>query len=326
MNARLDAFRGITLIVLLNSCLVAPMTRANPGPPPGPCCFPGGGCQFLPSWQCDQQGGQWLGVDVPCDPNPCLGACCTEEDACIVTDCWNCVVPGGRFLGPNVSCESDTCSVPVGACCFPGTGCLVLSEANCSQWGGLWVGRHVPCSPSPCYYGACCSGLGTCICMGYWDCVSSLGRFLGAETTCDNDPCALGACCLDDGSCVVAHEDECVARGGTFTHEGYPCSSACESSGAPSHSIGREADLVAVPNPFVERTALTIPDAIPGEVSCQILDVRGRLVRTLRGDGVTRVLRWDGRDDVGRSVPAGAYFVRLPIGKSRLNAIIWRVR
>ncbi|MBZ0269462.1 hypothetical protein K8I85_15005 [bacterium] len=40
-------------------------------------------------------------------------------------------------------------------------------------------------------------------------------------------------------------------------------------------------------------------------------DVRGRLVRTLRLPAAAAEVAWDGRDDAGHPVPAGAYFVRL---------------
>jgi hypothetical protein len=50
----------------------------------------------------------------------------------------------------------------------------------------------------------------------------------------------------------------------------------------------------------------------------EVHDVTGRRVRTL-GTGLTlgraRIV-WDGRDDAGRAVAAGIYFVRLEVGES----------
>ena len=52
------------------------------------------------------------------------------------------------------------------------------------------------------------------------------------------------------------------------------------------------------------------PAAAPLEV--QVMDLGGRLVRTLAGPPAGQggaILRWDGRDEVGRRAPAGHYFV-----------------
>ena len=68
------------------------------------------------------------------------------------------------------------------------------------------------------------------------------------------------------------------------------------------------------PNPFNPRTVLafTLPAAGPAVV--EVFDAGGRRVRTLwRGPlpaGRSTVL-WDGRDDAGRDVAAGAYLARL---------------
>ena len=68
------------------------------------------------------------------------------------------------------------------------------------------------------------------------------------------------------------------------------------------------------PNPFNPQTtiAFTLPTA--GPVTLEVLDMRGRLVRTVyQGDlpRGTHRLDWDGRDAVGRIVAAGTYFARL---------------
>jgi len=72
--------------------------------------------------------------------------------------------------------------------------------------------------------------------------------------------------------------------------------------------------LPNVPNPFNPMTEIRFELAAPQAVSLRIYDVTGRLVREL-ADGPlptgphTRV--WQGRDDSGRPVPSGAYYVRL---------------
>jgi flagellar hook assembly protein FlgD len=55
----------------------------------------------------------------------------------------------------------------------------------------------------------------------------------------------------------------------------------------------------------------------PGEYRVEIFDAAGRRVRT-HADRADRPglhdWRWDGLDDVGRGVPAGAYFCRVSAG------------
>jgi len=69
--------------------------------------------------------------------------------------------------------------------------------------------------------------------------------------------------------------------------------------------------LTAYPNPFNPRTTLRLELPAAGVATVAIHDAAGRLVRTLLAEGAaagTRELVWDGRDDAGRAVAAGAYF------------------
>ena len=71
------------------------------------------------------------------------------------------------------------------------------------------------------------------------------------------------------------------------------------------------------PSPFVESTALRFDLASAGTAHLEIFDVRGRHVRTLvdgRLEAGQHTPVWDGRDDTGRTVAAGVYFVRLETG------------
>jgi hypothetical protein len=75
--------------------------------------------------------------------------------------------------------------------------------------------------------------------------------------------------------------------------------------------------LVAGPNPF--SGAIDIELSVPGDdaASVTIHDVHGRLVRTLADGRANERLRmaWDGRDDAGRPVAGGPYFVRSRVGE-----------
>ena len=63
--------------------------------------------------------------------------------------------------------------------------------------------------------------------------------------------------------------------------------------------------IVAYPNPFTNETHLSIPSNA-GRV--RIFDLAGRAVRTLQG---AARLTWDGRDDSGRALGNGVYWVRV---------------
>ncbi len=68
------------------------------------------------------------------------------------------------------------------------------------------------------------------------------------------------------------------------------------------------------PNPFNPRTTIEFALTEAGVVDLAVFDVRGRRIRELdreyRSAGRYQV-SWNGRDQAGRGVPAGAYFCRL---------------
>jgi len=72
--------------------------------------------------------------------------------------------------------------------------------------------------------------------------------------------------------------------------------------------------LPGAPNPFRDRLWIGFDIARPGRAELALYDASGRRLRTLF-DGwlppMRRALVWDGRDDQGRPLPSGAYFLRL---------------
>jgi len=74
----------------------------------------------------------------------------------------------------------------------------------------------------------------------------------------------------------------------------------------------------AAPNPFKrDGTAISYRVGDNGPVSVRIFSVNGQLVRSLREEYATPgayEVRWNGRDDAGRTMPSGIYFVSVKQG------------
>jgi len=87
--------------------------------------------------------------------------------------------------------------------------------------------------------------------------------------------------------------------------------------------------LAAAPNPFNPRTELSFSAPRADGVVLEVIDLRGRRVRTLVDGAVPpgpRTARWDGADDAGRPVAAGVYFARLAQGGSAITTRLVLVR
>jgi hypothetical protein len=87
--------------------------------------------------------------------------------------------------------------------------------------------------------------------------------------------------------------------------------------------------LPSSPNPFRGATAVRFELARTAEVSVGIFDITGRRVRVLadglRGGG-RHTLSWDGRDDSGRALSDGIYFLRLSTAGARQSRPIVLLR
>lgn len=81
-----------------------------------------------------------------------------------------------------------------------------------------------------------------------------------------------------------------------------------------SRDASRPALLISSPNPLIDHASLFFELPRPASVDIQVFDAAGRHVcRVFRGavSGGRHVMRWNGRDDAGRVVASGTYFVRL---------------
>jgi hypothetical protein len=76
--------------------------------------------------------------------------------------------------------------------------------------------------------------------------------------------------------------------------------------------------LTAAPNPFNPATVFRLELAASARVDITVLDLRGRLIRTLASGDLmpagSHEFRWDGRDDRGGGIPSGTYLVRARAG------------
>ncbi len=90
-----------------------------------------------------------------------------------------------------------------------------------------------------------------------------------------------------------------------------------DSSAVPAHVAGLFELEPAAPNPFNPSTRISFRLAEPTDVRLTIVDISGRLVKTLLvapREAGTHSLTWDGRSEAGRRVASGTYFARLSVG------------
>ncbi len=92
-------------------------------------------------------------------------------------------------------------------------------------------------------------------------------------------------------------------------------------SGVMSAGVGNTPFIYSLkpisPNPFVNNAVINFSIAKPENVSINIYDVSGRLVKTIvneKRDAGVYSERWNGRDNLNRRVAAGVYFTRLESG------------
>jgi flagellar hook assembly protein FlgD len=85
----------------------------------------------------------------------------------------------------------------------------------------------------------------------------------------------------------------------------------------------------AWPNPFNPATELRFELAASEFVRAEVLDLRGRLVRTLVAaslDAGAHAAFWDGTDESGRAVASGTYLWRLRAGSRQFTGKMSLVR
>jgi len=165
------------------------------------------------------------------------------------------------------------------------------------------------------FAGACCQPDGTCSLMLDAGCTSP-GIWQGAGTICNPNPCLLGACCLYL-ACEIYTPETCAYHGGNYRGNG----TLCEPNPCPD-LLGADdgtpdamwLQLRVVPNPSAGGMMIRCQMPTRTKATLDVFDASGRMVRRLHEGGLPAgetSLSWDGRDDAGRDVPAGVYFVKV---------------
>lgn len=204
-----------------------------PGPqtPIGACCFEDGACRVWTFPNCAEAGGNFLGVERPCDPDPCrddlYGACCLPSDgSCTVANESGCALLGGTFLGADTSCDLDPCAdLGLGACCRADGSCVLTLPDDCAAMDGRHQGGGVACAPTPCpASGACCFPAGLCLRLFADECTTAGGTFRGDGVACEEIYCPRpGACCSSDGTCRLVDSGNCTAPDEAYLGDGTSC-------------------------------------------------------------------------------------------------------
>ena len=199
--------------------------------PLGACCFEDESCEVHTFPACEDAGGVFVGVNLPCDPDPCTtgtrGACCFPSDgSCLEVTESVCLAGGGVYQGDDTDCVPNPCGLgPIGACCFGNGSCFVASWNDCVASGGYWAGNSTDCDPDPCPpTGACCLDSGICTIVFASYCGQIGGEFLGEDSECDGGLCpSPGACCFPNGDCAVLHAIPCEGADGSYQGDATVC-------------------------------------------------------------------------------------------------------
>lgn len=155
-------------------------------------------------------------------------------------------------------------------------------------------------------------GLGTCHQSAGFDlCDLEIDYARGQVLVSDRDFLAPGVRVFAAGGCTQL-------TSGPISLGLPPCDIALVDPVVPTDAPPRPDMAVRLapnwPDPFNPTTTLRIEGAAGSTVELDIVDVRGRSVRTLWSGALAdrgRDLVWDGRDGAGRAMPSGVYFARL---------------
>jgi len=91
--------------------------------------------------------------------------------------------------------------------------------------------------------------------------------------------------------------------------------------------------LAIYPNPFSDKTVISVKCSMPSngsEITLRIYDLSGRSVKSfpLTTDYLSQTItaQWDGKDNSGKKVPGGIYFLRFVTGKYNATRKLLKIR
>lgn len=159
-----------------------------------------------------------------CEPLP-VGACCLSSGPCIIATPYDCEVQGGVYLGDNTQCTGvEACCLPDGFCIEVEPICCELLYGGTPQGAGTIClgdangnGIDDACEVPPAQL-SCCDAEGQCVDLapGTTQCPPGSTLQLG--------PCGfIQACCLPNGQCIDMYEPCCLAQGGKPQGLGTDC-------------------------------------------------------------------------------------------------------
>ncbi|RKX69935.1 hypothetical protein DRP53_06650 [candidate division WOR-3 bacterium] len=140
-----------------------------------------------------------------------------------------------------------------------------------------------------------------------------------------------GANNLSDGGYDIAlHGSNIYVTGYSWIAPGdWDCTTikySQETGNNSSESEEPTTTLFVAPNPFKNRVTIGWHFKDRNEVSLRIYDATGRLVKEFILPTASTVISWDGRDDSGRKVGCGVYFVRLETGDQKFTRKVLLLR
>ena len=164
------------------------------------------------------------------------------------------------------------------------------------------------------------TGFANCGAMSFpIDCYGALGLLTDGV---DCHPAGEAFACCVQTACQILSEAECLAAGGIWIAGNAVCDPSTCSGNVDGERTPATRLLLAdaVPSPFWSTTRIGFevpPSLAASPARLGIYDASGRLVRTLLDRPLPagpHETSWDGTDEQGRLVEAGAYFYRLTVG------------
>jgi hypothetical protein len=125
---------------------------------------------------------------------------------------------------------------------------------------------------------------------------------------------------LYEAMLVLSTRDDPLVGGGANLDDLtiYLTAFVTDGTAVPDGSVTSLALGPALPNPFTDRTSLSMSMPFPADAVVQIYDISGRLVATPADGplpaGVSEIV-WEGTDAAGERVATGIYFCRAQVGE-----------